>query len=826
MASEAQKTPDQAKTPLSRAWSAAKKLGRAAFVIGGVLYVGTGVYAVARQYGTFREYVTLPDAFYLELDFETSSLVERARSDPLSLLRGGGPQLELGKALQARALDEAKRDARVQGLLALLGDREQFAGLAQVQELRDALIDFRGRMAQVQELRDALIDFRRHAGARAPAVAFSNSLGEGGTNATAMVYLASAFDRAYVAPTGMVSLLGFGGPALFYKRLLDKVGVVPRVFRREEYKSAASSLVNEKYDEHARANMEGLLGDLADQVIGGIAAGRRLPPEAVAAALSEAPLSAPRAAALGLIDSASYRDQLQSELASRAQSAAPRVAELRARLEAAAAAGPKAGDSDASHGGEALPLPLPPQIALEARKNPETGGPAVGAARYLASLHGGKKGGAKGPAPKELPAVVVVNALGQILQSAPGQPGLGGQDKYVESHKVVRALQQLRRLDHVKAVVLRINSPGGSAVASDAIHRELQLLVAAGKPVIASMGDVAASGGYYIAAPATRILAQPGTITGSIGVIMTKMNASAAAEMIGVTTDTVKVGANADWTSPFQELTPEQEAAIDAHVEGTYVDFLKRVAVGRAIPLERVRALAKGRVYTGRQALEAGLVDELGGVGRTIELARAAAGLPPEPEKTQLLEWPPRKVPPALALLRSSGMLPAPDSDPAPAPPPAASLGRDLGAAGGGGGGGAGWGLAAADAAEMLELFLAGPGGRGWGGCADGGGCGGGGGGGGGAGGSGLAAAADALASLLWGRALGGGAAARAGAADAAAATAAAAMGGGGDDAAAAALLRVLPRSAVRGLAALAGGGGGGGLQMMCLEAEALAMCC
>ncbi|KIY94877.1 signal peptide peptidase SppA, 67K type [Monoraphidium neglectum] len=214
-------------------WAGAKRVGRGALILGGVLYVGTGIYAVSRQYSTFREYVTLPDAFYLELDLETASLAERARSDPLALLQGGGQQLELGRALQA--LDEGKHDARVQGLLALLGGREQFAGLA-----------------QVQELRNALIDFRLHSRGRAPAVAYSNSIGEGGANATAVAYLASAFDRAYVAPTGMVSLLGFDGSLVFYKRLLDRVGVAPQVFRREEYKSAMAPLLNEKYDPHHR----------------------------------------------------------------------------------------------------------------------------------------------------------------------------------------------------------------------------------------------------------------------------------------------------------------------------------------------------------------------------------------------------------------------------------------------------------------------------------------------------------------------------------------------------------------------------------------------
>ena len=443
----------------------------------------------------------------------------------------------------------------------------------------------------------------------------------------------------YLPPPQNTHKKGFDGTSLFYKRLLDKLGVRPSVFRREEFKAAMAPLTDERLDPHHRENLEALLGDLADQVAAGIAAGRRVGAAAVAAALDEAPLPAARAAELGIIDGAAYRDAIQEELAARALAARPEARRAReAQLKRAAAAararvgggasGASSGKGASADGTQPPPsvwgldpgapdAPPPPSMPDEARRSPLTGGPAVPVPRYLASLQwqrlqtfkqraaaaatgsgsgasssgassgassssSGSSGGGGGPfgllarargkAPREddIPAVVVVSALGQIVQAAPPQAGgAGGGDRFVESTKLVKALRHLREDPAVKAVVLRVNSPGGSAVASDgalgrrrlrappaernataakaqppptaitthhqppsktaaAIHREVALLAAAGKPVVASLGDVCASGGVYMTAPATRIIAQPGTITGSIGVIMTKVGAGAA----------------------------------------------------------------------------------------------------------------------------------------------------------------------------------------------------------------------------------------------------------------------------------------------------------
>eukprot|EP00879_Flechtneria_rotunda_P033094 GHRR01036625.1.p1 GENE.GHRR01036625.1~~GHRR01036625.1.p1 ORF type:complete len:333 (+),score=114.77 GHRR01036625.1:148-999(+) len=209
----------------------------------------------------------------------------------------------------------------------------------------------------------------------------------------------------------------------------------------------------------------------------------------------------------------------------------------------------------------------------------------------------------------------------------------------VESHKLVRALRAMRENPQIKAVVLRINSPGGSAVASDMIAREVELLKQAKKPVVACMGDVAASGGYYIAAPASKILAQPGTITGSIGVITARIKVKEALKEYGISGETIKAGENADWASGFHDLTPKQHHQVESMLDETYGNFLAQVARGRGMSLEQVRAVAKGKVWLGSQAVKVGLVDELGGVNRAIEVAKHLAGLP---QDVQMLEWPPR----------------------------------------------------------------------------------------------------------------------------------------------------------------------------------------
>ena len=242
-------------------------------------------------------------------------------------------------------------------------------------------------------------------------------------------------------------------------------------------------------------------------------------------------------------------------------------------------------------------------------------------------------------APFRAPKIAVLYATGEIASGGSAvQPTGGsvlGSDTFVEWIRSARADQSIR------AIVLRIDSPGGSAVASEVIWREL-MLTRDVKPLIVSMGDVAASGGYYIAVPAHAIVAQPGTLTGSIGIVTGKFVVAGALEKLGVGTGVVSDGAMADMNSPFREFTPAERAKVDAQMHTTYADFVAKVATARHSTPEKINAMAQGRVWTGRQARERGLVDALGGLTDAIALAKSHAHIEAS-AKVSLVVYPGRR---------------------------------------------------------------------------------------------------------------------------------------------------------------------------------------
>jgi signal peptide peptidase SppA len=785
-----------------------------------VLIAGRLYYNLSSGWAALQDYVNLPPHFVVELDLERQQLVDRASS--LAAVRAallGAPEPLEVRDVRA-ALRAARADDRVAGVMTVLGGRDAFSGgLAQLQELRSALLEFRAEARRHWERRRGERGPAAAAAAAAadggpvPLVAFAQDYGEGGQNGTLQYLLASAHDRVYVAPGGLVSLLGFSSTQVFVRPLLDRWGVVPIVFRREAYKTALAAATDAGFTPEHRANLTSLLGDLQRQVVEAVAASRagaiaaaaaaaaaaspaapaaptRDPEGAVRAALAEAPLPAARAAELGLVDGALTRDGVEALLLARVD-AARRRRRRRAGAGQGGAAEASAEDEDGKEDdGDDADEPrraaarlarltldnavasvsdtAPPAAAGASSAAPPAsaaaapspygrrfGAPRVSLRRYLDATRYHQRGGLMGllsppdaaataaaaaaaaaapaaqkgpsaapmPPPQQppppssvgsvnppapflpgsytptgaprlpLPAVVVVYATGPILQAAPpggGPPSPlddgsspGGAERTVEAARLTRLLRALREHPDVRAVVLRISSPGGSASASAAIHREVELLRASGKPVVASMGEVAASGGYYVAAPCTEILAEPGTITGSIGVLAARVDARRLLADQGANAETVAAGENAAWASPLAEMTPSQAARAEAGVEATYRQFLGVVSRGRGMTVEAVRAVAGGRVFTGREAASRGLVDALGGLERAVERARELAGLPPEPAaaapqelrqqkggpRSMTLEWPPRRRPPALLLLRAL-----------------------QGRGGGGGGGGAGGG--------------------------------------------------------------------------------------------------------------------------------------
>jgi len=424
-------------------------------------------------------------------------------------------------------------------------------------------------LAVVQELREA-VQAVRDAGTLT--VAWAESFGEAGRG-TVPYYLASVFERVYVQPSGDVGLMGLALEEPFFAGALEKAGVQPRFAQRHEYKTAANTFVEKGYTPAHRESSQRVVTSVTEQVIDGIATGRGLSRERVRELMDRGPLLADEALEAGLVDRLGYRDEV--------------YADVRAQV----------GD-DA-------------QLRYLARYNR-----AHGLAKRL-------------PRPGKNDAIALINGQGPIRLGRSGRGGpLPGQGAAMGSDTIGAALRAAVRDDRVKAIVFRVNSPGGSAVASDAIWREVVLARKAGKPVIVSMGNVAASGGYYVAMAADTIVAQPGTLTGSIGVVFGKPVINGLLDRAGIGMGSVAEGEHSRLLSVTKDFSSSEWERVDALLDRIYDDFTAKAAEGRGLPRERMDELARGRVWTGADAKANGLVDELGGLDLAFDLARERARLP------------------------------------------------------------------------------------------------------------------------------------------------------------------------------------------------------
>jgi protease-4 len=322
---------------------------------------------------------------------------------------------------------------------------------------------------------------------------------------------------------------------------------------------------------------ESLNRDVFDQLVAGIAQGRRKTIDEVRALVDEGPFLPEDALRAGLIDEVAYEDQIDDKIR----------------------------------------LGKGPLRTVEAE-------------RYGGSELGGFGLGRR-------PRIAVVYAVGMIVS---GRTGRGAQVEVIGSETLVESLRKVRDDDSIKAVVLRIDSPGGSSVASDVVWRELRL-TRDRKPLVASMSDVAASGGYYLAMAAHAIVAQPGTLTGSIGILGGKFVVSGTAAKLGANIEGVSTGRHAEIDSPVRPYNAGERAKVEGQMTAFYDQFVEKVAEARRSTPERVDAIAQGRVWTGRQAKELGLVDELGGLERAVALARQRAKL--GPGDVELVVYPPRR---------------------------------------------------------------------------------------------------------------------------------------------------------------------------------------
>ncbi len=492
------------------------------------------------RFDEFRpEPVEMSDNTVLLLDL-ADGVIEQRPDNPLA-------RASLGGALVLRDIVEtlhaAGGDDRVKGLVIRAGWGTP--GLAQMQELRDAVADFRAQGK--------------------PVTAFAETFGEAG-NGTLHYFLASAAGEVWMQPSGDLGMTGFALQQPFLKPLLEDIGVRTQVAQREEYKGAMSFLSEDSLPAPQRENLQRYLDSALMQIVTAVAEARNLEAGALRDMVDRAPYRGAEAQRLGLIDRLGYWDEVEGAV------------------------------EDAA-GAEVTWLPLGRYEPLEPESDAE---PAV-----IALVHGA------GP-------ILLAQGENDPLF---GRVTMGAVD-------VAEVLATAIDDPEVAAIVFRVDSPGGSYVGSDTIWREVQRARDLDKPVIVSMGNLAASGGYFVAAPAARIVAQPGTLTGSIGVVAGKVSLRGLWADIGVNWDGVQAGRRAALWNPNAPFSSDEWDWLQQTLDATYADFTGKVAAGRGLTREEVLAVAKGQIWSGSDALAAGLVDALGGYRTAVELAKETAGLP------------------------------------------------------------------------------------------------------------------------------------------------------------------------------------------------------
>jgi protease IV len=528
--------------------------------------------------------------------------------DPFALIASGGRPLLLREAVAA--IHRAAEDSRVAGLIARV--QIPFAPAGPVQELRQAIAEF-------SDAKPSLVWAETYPG-------------------TLSYYLASGFREVWMQPSGTVGLVGFATNALFLRDALDKAGIEAQFIARGEYKSAANLFTQDKYTDAHREADSRLIESLHAQVWHAVAESRHLEPADVDALADKAPLLRDDAVTGRLVDRIGFRDEAYARIG---------------ELVGAPGISPETGDADSDD--------APPRLYLSryARATAPRQTPPV------PPIPGRKK-----------PTIAVVTVHGPIVSGRGGPQPLPFGRSSAGGDTIAAALREAATDDSVSAIVLRVDSPGGSVTGSETIWREVNRVRegknGAGKPVVASMGAVAASGGYYVSMGADAIVANAGTITGSIGVVTGKLVARELKDRLGVGSDSVRTNPNADAWSINQPFTDEQHAHVEAEADLFYTDFIERVAQGRKMSVEAVDAIARGRVWTGADAKERGLVDELGGLRTAVTRAKVLAGLEPDAD-VRIVGYPGSSL---MDLLR-----PKPSSQPAAASLPdavAALLGRSV----------------------------------------------------------------------------------------------------------------------------------------------------
>lgn len=477
---------------------------------------------------------------------------EVEQQNPLEELFPVAPEI-LGLVQVKEAIAKAKSDDNIKGIY--LAAPILMAGIATVEELRQALIDFKSEGKFV--------------------VSYGEFYTEGA------YYLASVADKIYLHPEGSLEINGLAANLAFFKGMFDKLEIEPQVFRVGDFKSAVEPFIREDMSEENRTQLRSLLNSVNDQMMNNMAKSRNMTLEQVQEISSKMLVRNPQdAKELAMVDDLLYLDQVKDQL------------------------------KELVGTGEEDELEM------------------ISYSNYRKSYSSYKSSRNK---------VAVIVASGDIV------PGKGDMDN-VGSDKFAKEIRKARENDDIKAIVMRINSPGGSFIASDVMWRELKLASEV-KPVIASMSDVAASGGYYLAMACDTIMAQPNTITGSIGIFSIIFNAQGFLNnKLGVTTDEVATGEISTLYTMSRPLSEEQKRIIQKDTDEGYETFVTKAAEGRGMSVDDIKAIASGRVWSGLQALDNGLIDQLGGIDDAIALAAEKAGVADDykvryyPEKKPFLE--------------------------------------------------------------------------------------------------------------------------------------------------------------------------------------------
>lgn len=495
------------------------------------------IMAIVGLLSSFLSRQHVPDSVVLEMDLGRG-LVEYLPADPVA-------SLMFEKAHTTRdvvdALERAAHDERVVGLLARISPAR--LGLAQIQEIRDAVHRFRAQGK--------------------PALAYAESLGGVGPG-NGVYYLATAFDEIHIQPSGGVGLTGLMVESTFFQGTLEKLGIEPRIGSRGKYKNAVNIYTQRKYTPPHKEAVQRVMDSQFGQLVDGIAQARGLDQDRVRALIDTGPFLAQDALKAGLVDGLAYRDEVYDTLTART--------------------------------GQDARLSL--FTYLDRAGRPHTEGDSI------ALIYG----------------VGIVQSGKTSYDPLFGGPTMG-------ADTVAAAFRGAVADTDVRAIIFRVDSRGGSPVASETIWHETIRAQQAGKPVIVSMGNVAGSGGYLVATAADKIVAQPGTITGSIGVFGGKMLTAGLSEKLGLSSDEVHTSDNATMWSSNLDFSPAQWAKFNQQLDWIYQDFTTKVAQGRKLDHAHVLSVAEGRVWTGEDARARGLVDELGGFPVALRLAKAAAGI-------------------------------------------------------------------------------------------------------------------------------------------------------------------------------------------------------